>query len=402
MEALDREVLVMKSSQRRAVLLVVIDALPWELVRRTGFLDDLAAFRGPLKTVLGYSVAALPTLFSGVMPARHGHWAMYYHDPAGSPFKSYKPLLWLAHRFGGRGWTRRFIERTLPHTSSIKGYFKLYDIPLDLLPQYALVETSDIFSPGGLRSARSLFDILAERGIRYKVWTWRTPEAENFKDLFGALVDGRAQVFFFYTPELDAVMHATGVFSGETQAKLREQEAQVREAYRLAQGSYADVSLMVFSDHGMTDVEEAHDLMGYVKSRVDAEAPRDYLPFYDSTMARYWGNAGALEQISKALAGLDYGKVLGRTELEDLGLDFGHAAYGEIVFLLNPGHVVIPSFMGTDKPAAMHGFHPDDRSSFGTYISGRALQPEPLHIGDMMDFMIEAIDGLRPDVDPER
>ena len=384
----------MREPAREAVLLIVIDALPWELVRQTGFLADLAPFRGPLKTVLGYSAAALPTLFSGVMPERHGHWAMYSHAPSSSPFKSYRPLLSLAERLGGKGWTRRLIERMLPITSSIKGYFKLYDIPLDLLPRFSLVETDDIFSPGGLRSARSIFDVLEERDIEYKVWTWRTPEASNFADMTRCISRRSASVFFFYTPELDGVMHAGGVFCGEALAKLKELEAAVKRAYEAAQAAFERVALVIASDHGMTDVVEGHDLMGYVESEVAFGYPGDYLPFYDSTMARFWGRRpGALGRLAEVLADLDYGRVLGRSDLDVLGLRFGHTDYGELVFLLDPGHVVAPSFMGRDVPAAMHGYHPDDKFSYGAYLSDRARDPGPSHIKDMFGFLVEAIDN---------
>jgi hypothetical protein len=380
-------------SGSEAVLLIVIDALPWELVRETGFLDDLAPFRGPLKTVLGYSAAALPTLFSGVMPERHGHWAMYCHDPSNSPFKSYKPLLSLAQRLGGKGRTRRFIERALPLTSSIKGYFKLYDVPLDLLPRFSLVETGDIFSPGGLRSARSLFDVLEERGIDHRVWTWKTPEASNFADMMRCISRRDARVFFFYTPELDGLMHAGGVFCGEALRKLREQESAVKRSYETAQAVFERVSLIVASDHGMTDVVEGHDLMGHVESKVALTYPRDYLPFYDSTMARFWGRRpGALDRLRDALADVDYGRVLGPEDLEDLGLSFEHTHYGELVFLLDPGHVVTPSFMGKDVPAAMHGYHPDYRYSHGVYLSNRPSETGPAHIKDVLKFIMEAID----------
>ena len=99
---MDREILVVTRNGRNAVLLILIDALPWALVQRTGFLKEIAPFRGPLETVLGYSTAALPTLLSGKMPEEHGHWTMYHLDSRRSPFGPYKPLLWLARTVAGR------------------------------------------------------------------------------------------------------------------------------------------------------------------------------------------------------------------------------------------------------------------------------------------------------------
>jgi hypothetical protein len=39
------------------------------------------------------------------------------------------------------------------------------------------------------------------------------------------------------------------------------------------------------------------------------------------------------------------------------------------VFLADPGVLVLPSFMGSRRVAAMHGYHPDDRFSHGCFMS---------------------------------
>lgn len=385
----------MKKHGREAVLFILVDALPWVLAEDTGFLKEIAATRAPLETVLGYSGGALPTLFSGRMPEVHGHWTMYHRDPSRSPFRVYKPLLWLAELAGRDGYARRFVERALPLSSSIKGYFKLYDIPLNLLPQFDLAERNDIFLPGGLGDVPSIFDMLSEMEVRSKVWTWRTPEEENFRQACAAIESGEADVIFIYTAELDAVMHAEGVFSSKTRAKLKEQERRIVELYRAAESRFEGVSLLVFSDHGMLDVTEVHDLMGHLEQSLGLSAPADYLPFYDSTIARFWGiRQGALDRIRDYLERLDYGRILDRRELARLGLAFGDSAFGELIFLLEPGHVILPSFMGRRRPAAMHGYDPKHRLSSGAFLSDRQPKSEPGHIKDMMEVMAEAVRPL--------
>lgn len=394
METVDREVLVVTKSGRHAVLLIVVDALPWVLVEETGFLERLAPHRGPLKTVLGYSSAALPTLFSGTMPDEHGHWTMYHLDPERSPFRAYKPLLDLARVTGREGFVRRFVERALTVSSSVKGYFKLYEVPLGLLPFFSLVETRDIFQPGGLEGVPTIFDYLAGRGVEHRVWTWRTAEAESFRQAVEAMKSGGSGVFFLYTPELDATMHEEGVFSAGAREKLKEQEGRVEELYDTARKHMDTVSLAIFSDHGMIDVTAGHDLMGYVLSSVPARAPSDYIPFYDSTIARFWGKKqGVLDLLGEVLERLDYGRIVHRRELGELGLDFGDSAYGDLVFLLEPGHVILPSFMGRDLPAAMHGYHPASPHSDAAYLSDRPPGGQPKHIRNAFKVMTDAIEA---------
>lgn len=391
---MDREVLVVTKGGRGAVLMIVIDALPWVLAEEAGFLREVAPFRGRLETVLGYSGAALPTLFSGKMPDEHGHWTMYYLDQRRSPFRPYKALLDLAGAVGRDGLARRFVEWALPLSASIKGYFKLYEVPLRLLPLLSLSERGDIFAPGGLGATETIFDEMCRRGIRHRTWAWRTSEEENFREAQEEVREGDSDVLFIYTPELDAAMHAEGVFSQGAMAKLREQERRVAELYREARRRFDKVSLLVFSDHGMIDVTETHDLMGRLASGVDLRAPEDYLAFYDSTIARFWSRKqGALDLLADALGGLDYGRILDPRELSELGLAFADAAYGELIFTLDPGHIILPSFMGTEAPAAMHGYHPGHPLSSAVYMSNLSPKTQLRHIRDPLAFMIDVLDA---------
>jgi hypothetical protein len=388
------EVLVVRERGRRAVLMIVVDALPWILAEREAFLGEIAPFRGPLETVLGYSGAALPTLLSGKMPDEHGHWTMYYLDPHGSPFRPYRPLLALARAAGREGFVRRLVERMLPLSASIKGYFKLYEIPLDLLTRLSLSERGDIFAPGGLGETRSVFDEMSKRGLKHRTWAWRTPEEENFRSAESEVGSRGADVLFLYTPELDAAMHAEGVFSTGALAKLKQQERRITELYREAEQRFDKVSLLVLSDHGMIDVTDKHDLMADLASEVDLREPDDYLAFYDSTIARFWGiKQGALTPLAAALGGLDYGRILDRRELRELGLAFRDEAYGELIFALEPGHIILPSFMGRESPAAMHGYHPEHPLCSAAFMSNLRPRTDPRHIRDAFGVMLDVLDA---------
>ncbi|MEX2015111.1 MAG: hypothetical protein WD873_00650, partial [Candidatus Hydrogenedentales bacterium] len=73
-------------------LFVFIDALGWELAQRHPFLDDLLPIKAPLQTIFGYSSTCDPTIFTGVLPHDHGHFAFFYYAPEKSPFRMYWPL----------------------------------------------------------------------------------------------------------------------------------------------------------------------------------------------------------------------------------------------------------------------------------------------------------------------
>src|SRR5580704_4803806 len=66
-----------KKMQQRAGIFVLVDALGWEWVKATRFLEGIAPHRRALQTVLGYSAGAIPSILTGCTPAEHGRLAMY-------------------------------------------------------------------------------------------------------------------------------------------------------------------------------------------------------------------------------------------------------------------------------------------------------------------------------------
>src|SRR6185312_15316035 len=82
---------------------VLIDALGWKILEERKFLDDVLTYRQPLRTVLGFSSGAIPSLLTGRVPSQHGHWNLFYYDPKGSPFSwlrwlHYFPNMLVNHR----------------------------------------------------------------------------------------------------------------------------------------------------------------------------------------------------------------------------------------------------------------------------------------------------------------
>ena len=58
--------------KNEVVVFLFIDALGWELVSRTGFMESELPFRRKVEMQFGYSSTAVPTILSGRPPAEHG------------------------------------------------------------------------------------------------------------------------------------------------------------------------------------------------------------------------------------------------------------------------------------------------------------------------------------------
>ncbi|MFZ0465927.1 MAG: hypothetical protein WAL78_09535, partial [Candidatus Acidiferrales bacterium] len=87
----------------------LIDALGWTYVKDRPIMPDVLKYRNEVRTVLGFSSGAIPTLLSGKMPKDSGHWNLFYYDPEHSPFRWIRWLTFLPKPVLNHRVTRRVI-----------------------------------------------------------------------------------------------------------------------------------------------------------------------------------------------------------------------------------------------------------------------------------------------------
>ena len=238
----------------------MIDALGFTEAGHPSFLPQCDRARAPVRSVLGYSSAAIPTIMSGQLPERHGHFSMYRRAGGDGVFRGIAPLLRLAPRLKRGQWRlRRLVSRYL-RLRGITGYFSLYDIPLEWLACFDLCQRRNLYEPRAFPELSGLADELSRAG-RYRVWDWGVPEARAFQELEAEIARGERAILFLYTSELDSLMHAAGPQSEATGARLREYERRITRAMEQASARYREVRVFVFGDHGMAPVSRTHDLM---------------------------------------------------------------------------------------------------------------------------------------------
>jgi hypothetical protein len=362
---------------------VLIDALGWEVAGHFKFCRGILDHSSPLGTVLGYSSAAIPSLVSGELPVRHGAWAMYQLAGAEAPFKWLRHLPPLPHPIERR--LRVLVRRLVDSRQSISGYYDLYDIPLHYLHNFDVACKTDPYQPGAL-PVPTIFDDLVAQKVPHRIWTYRTPEADNMRQLLSA-VDGTDRFLFFYSAELDALMHIKGIFHPEIGRKLEVYEQFIGEILERANKMGKTVSVSLFSDHGMTEVTQVVDLWAELKRQGFRLGPK-LRAFFDATMARFWCEPETAAGIGSCLESRGWGRMLSREELERYGCYFENGRYGTGVFLLSPGLMIVPSFMGKRPLAAMHGYDPADRFSRGCFFTNRPGPSPPASILDIKSFLI--------------
>ncbi|HWQ90853.1 MAG TPA: alkaline phosphatase family protein, partial [Clostridia bacterium] len=212
----------------------------------------------------------------------------------------------------------------------------------------------------------------------YHVSAPERPEEANLNALLADIRRERVDFAFLYWPGLDGLLHMVGNLSPQVPAKLRAYEAWIDTLLGVAREHYAEIRLYIFSDHGMANCDELLDLKGAIE-KLPLRMAQDYAVVYDSTMARFWFfNQHAREVITQFLAQVPQGRILPDEELEDLGALFADRYFGELIFLVREGVLIVPSHMGQRPIRAMHGYHPSDAQSYAALCSNQESVPDEI------------------------
>ncbi len=356
-------------------LVALIDALGWSYLKDREFLPDILKFRTEVRTVLGFSCGAIPTLLSGLSPAQSGHWNLFYYCPEKSPFGWVRKFSGLPSWLLNNRVVRRGVRFISQRVSRFGGYFQIYGVPTELLPYFDICEKQDIYKPGGVPG--SIFDQLKEANISFRSYSYH--ELSDEQIIQQARQDLKAQkydFYFVYLSELDAVLHDSCSDKQRINQAIDRYAKWLGDLYATAVQSGEEVDFIVLSDHGMTPKREGCDLIKEVNG-LGLSVPRDYIALYDSTMARFWFfNETARTRITDKLRELDHGHILDAEEKKRFGINFADNRFGECIFLMKPGVVIEPSFWGKLGPEGMHGFDPEvDPHASAIFFSNK----EPEH-----------------------
>jgi predicted AlkP superfamily pyrophosphatase or phosphodiesterase len=245
-----------------------------------------------------------------------------------------------------------------------------------------------------MNAGSNIFDFLVENDVPYFVTDPAQSEETNRDALIADLEKERIDFAFQYWAGLDGLLHRVGNDSPEVPAKLRVYEQWIGQVMATARRHYREIALYIFSDHGMANCDEHLDL----RTTIDALGLKmgvDYAVVYDSTMARFWFlRDGVREQIAAALERVPQGRIIPDSELDQMHALFPDRAFGELIFLMREGVLIVPSHMGERPIRAMHGYHPTDPQSYATLMTNQPEIPEEItaipHIYQLMKLEAEA------------
>jgi hypothetical protein len=350
------------------LILYFSDAFAWRYVEETGFMADFWAERRRLETVLGYSSTILPCLVSGEPPQRTGIWTEYFRDerPQSRMAKAVarsRRLLLVVNMI-------RLVLFRIARKSGLPSAHKLR-IPLQLAHFFSRHDMDYRKFPPVDLPVPSLDAAASERGLRFSFKYLRHGYDVNaeLRHLDELLPD--TDVFFFYDPSIDGHGHHVGADVTKLHPDMSRVETFCRSAWQRIEND-DEAHLLLFSDHGMTDVAQTYDLFARLSRW---QIGRDYLVFVDSTFARFWYSdeavrAGIQEALRDAPA-----RFLTRADEQRYGIAFDDDRYGEEVLVADEAVVFHPSYISPtffrtkeypDK--ATHGYLPECPSAYGIFF----------------------------------
>ena len=370
-------------------LFVFIDACGWEIIKNDPFVRSLAPNRRRLTSVFGYSSACVPSILSGAWPDQHRNWCYFVYDPKNSPFRFLRPLRFLPRAVTSRRIFRRLLSKLVKTHLKFRGYFDLYNIPFRYISLFDFSERKSPLLPRGMNRGDNIFDVLERRQIPYHVSDPAITENGNLESLLTEIRRESIDFAFVYWPDLDGLLHRVGNQSMEVPFKLRLYEQRLERLMTVAREHYAEVRLYVFSDHGMANCGEYLDLQAQINA-LGLRMGEDFAVVYDSTMARFWFfNDRARQTVISKLNQVPQGRIIAEDELRDLHAYFEDGYFGELIFLVKEGVLIVPSHMGERPIRAMHGYHPLDKHSYASLLSNQPEIPTDIEaIPDVYRLMV--------------
>jgi hypothetical protein len=382
------------------LILYFADGFAWQYVEQRTFMPEFWDKRRPLRTLLGYSSTIMPAIVTGSPPRETGIWTEYYLDPQ------------------DRSATQRFFSR--PRTSLLRPLVNLWRLvwfritrKLGYSAEHRLrlpLDISHLFSRHAIRydefppialPVPTLADIFTERGLRYEFrYIKGGLRAEEQLSYLRERID-EVDVFFFYDPALDSGGHVTGASAEALGGPIDEIERFLEEAWEVVTAHSEEAEMMLFSDHGMTNVDTTFDLFARLE---DFRLGRDYVVFMDSTFARFWfPTEDKRRAVLAALEGVP-GRLLTEDDRRRYGIDFAdRSTYGEEVLVADEGIVFHPNYFvpGVLKQRryperAMHGYLPEAPSTDGIFFYRGNLwtedPPTPFPVTDIFGAVLSVID----------
>lgn len=369
----------------KLTILFQIDALRYDYVdkHQPPFLSQLAedGVTGNLVPTFGFEPDAAYT--AGLFPDQCDGGAQFWFDSRNSPFKVFRHFQdtgFAAPRVVDKITRKLFLK-------AIRAYCKaptlsLAGVPYHMLSNFSFPMQYEMDHPK-FCATDSIYDLLRNE---QKEWLFHCNPGHKV-DISDVVKRAKEdlhepkQFAFFLIGNLDRIGHKYGPNSPELSNELSIVDRGIKEVVNCALSRFDEVSLVIIGDHGMVEVTKTLDIKGIFKG-LKSKFGKDYIYFLDSTMVRFKiFTQEARNEIKEALLDVKDGHMLDEDEIGRYHLNYGHTKFGDIIFVVDPGVLVFPSYYDTRTPVkGMHGYLPEntEQQSYFLLNSPKIETPEKI------------------------
>ena len=312
-------------------------------------------------------------IFSGIEPTESLFFTAFKKDLVKSEFKKFKPLLNLLHSVeltlkleGNRKVLFRKIVGKIFKILKIKS--KIYNIPLNEIWKYSLSEDYDDIRKASFEN--NIFKLLSEMNLKvlYKTFTSLSGKFLSSDSERIELIKKEYTHFDFlllYVGETDSYGHEHGPSSPVFKKYLRCLDNEIEKMVRIIE-SNSDATIIINGDHGMSDVIFHFDVKKHVEiickqNNVD---PSSLDFFIDSTLFRIYTSSKIAKEIILTDELL---RKKGSFVYQNSTSQF-KTFYGDIIWCINSGGLILPNYFQFKKVKGMHGYVPVNQEHYGTLI----------------------------------
>lgn len=365
----------------RPALIVFIDCFP-----RDSLADDflpMLAGRASIHPGFGYSVNIVAELFSGKSPDELGYFNIFAYNPRSPWLRAAAPFLRalspLRHWYLADRVAHRLVTARAGYTGNIPFRYIGWFEPTGVYPFTPGFGHPTLFGGPEFDGGRILHSEL--KGVR-------APERDRLLvERASAAVRPGGSIFLSLS-DLDAISHRFGVGSPEFHARVRELNTWLGGLAERFLAANPDGYVAVVSDHGASNPHSLFDLG--VERRFGAARPDRYVYFLDATLGRFWvPDARLRAEMAAYLADLPHGSLVTEEERAEYGIR--SRAFGDLMWVVDEGYAISPSFLGRGMPRALHGYHPALPSQQAAFLTSDPLDAPSYRPGQAYGVMAGAV-----------
>jgi predicted AlkP superfamily pyrophosphatase or phosphodiesterase len=389
---------------KKPVLSIFSDGLRYDSLKYMPFLSSLNSV--PLKTILGYSIACHPSMYTGLYPDRHKICFHWIYSPESSPYKIFK---FFPHIFP---FSNPFCQAVISHfyaklflkNNAFMGYSKILNLPMKHWNKLEANESKYWDEDEYIgRQDKTIFEILRGEKVKYYISGMYKPNLGKL-DSLGVIDPKSYQWIYYFTGETDQLSHKYTQQSEETQAYLKKLDEFIAKRYDEFVKTYGAgrFTFIFWSDHGHIPTDKRINL--YEEFKKQKYNLNKIFHIIDSTTVRFWvKNSQEDDRVNDVMFKIKESTLVKAEDYNALHLPSERKFYGDFFYYLKGGAVFNPTIHGFGGSSiSMHGYHPDEDGNLGVFVTDREIKAKQVDLPDVfastvaqlgLDKYTQGIDG---------